>query len=147
MDFNDIGQILQVLVIIGALTVPFYLYYRNKKVQKLIQRVLPLVPSALSAAADAFPDKKGVFDKHDLLVVLGRLTEMMQETITDPANTSFNDIQDELYEFVTTELERYREAGVTGVPHVSDGVVKTQINLIFRTIRRAALEDSAGDNS
>ncbi len=147
MDFNDLFQIGQVLAIIGVLTVPFFLYYRNAKARAIIKKVLPFMPSALAAAAAATPDKKGVFDKHDMLVLAGRLTQMMQETISDPTNVTFDDVQDELYEFVKTELDRYRESGVKGVPYVTDESIRTQINVIFRAVRSASREDSAGNNS
>ncbi len=147
MGFNEIKEIIEVLVIIGVLIVPFYLYYTNKKARGIIKKVLPFLPRLLAAAAAKTPDKKGVFDKHDFLVVLGRLTEKIQETIDDPENISFYDVKDELYEFVKTELDRYKDAGVSGVPDVTDESIRTQINIVFRAIKQAQSEDSAGNDS
>lgn len=147
MDINQLLEILVTLLPIIGLGVFFFFYYKNEKVRSATKAVLKFAPFLLSLLASRVKDKKGVFDKHDALVLLGRLAEHIRETIADPTNISFDDVQDDLFDFVRKELDTYRAAGVKGVPDVTDASIRVQIRVIFLAAQRMADENSTGDDS
>ncbi len=147
MDINQLLEILVTLLPIIGLGVFFFFYYKSEKVRSATKAVLKFAPFLLSLLASRVKDKKGVFDKHDGIVLLGRLAEHIRETVNNPANASFDDVQDDLFDFVRRELDTYREAGVKGVPDVTDESIRVQIRVIFEAAQRMASEDSTGDDS
>jgi hypothetical protein len=147
MDINQLLEILVTLLPIIGLGVFFFFYYKSEKVRSATKAVLKFAPFLLSLLASRVKDTKGVFDKHDALVLLGRLAEHVRETIADPTNVSFDDVQDDLFDFVRKELDTYRAAGVKGVPDVTDESIRVQIRVIFLAAQRMADENSTGDDS
>jgi len=147
MDINQLLEILVTLLPIIGLGVFFFFYYKSEKVRSATKAVLKFAPFLLSLLASRVKDKKGVFDKHDVLVLLGRLAEHIRETIADPTNISFDDVQDDLFDFVRKELDTYRAAGVKDVPDVTDASIRVQIRVIFLAAQRMADENSTGDDS
>lgn len=147
MDFStllDVAKVLGVVVVLAGL---FYSYYKSQGVRTLVQTVLPFVPALLASRAAATEDKEGVFDAHDMWVVLERVTRRINGVVDDPANKNFEDVQDDVFDIVSTELNRYREAGVTGVPDINDEAVRVQVRVVFEAVQRALGEDSTGDNN
>jgi len=147
MDINQLLEVLVTLLPIIGLGVFFFFYYKSEKVRSATKSVLKFAPFLLSLLASRVKDKKGVFDKHDALVLLGRLAEHIRETIADPTNISFDDVQDDLFDFVRKELDTYRAAGVKDVPDVTDASIRVQIRVIFLAAQRMADENSTGDDS
>jgi len=147
MGFDQILGILVTLLPMIGIGAFFFFYYKSEKVRSTTKTVLRFVPTLLALLASRSKDKKGVFDKHDVFVLLGRLAEHVRETIENPANASFDDVQDDLFDFVRRELDTYREAGVKGVPDITDESIRVQIRVIFLAAQRMASEDSTGDNS
>jgi len=147
MDINQLLEVLVTLLPIIGLGVFFFFYYKSEKVRSATKSVLKFAPFLLSLLASRVKDKKGVFDKHDALVLLGRLAEHIRETIADPTNASFDDVQDDLFDFMRKELDTYRAAGVKDVPDVTDASIRVQIRVIFLAAQRMADENSTGDDS
>lgn len=145
MDFREILELVGVTAGVAGLGLFFYFYYTNEKVKTWADRVLKKIPlsTLLGLAATRVEDKKGEFDAHDALVVAGRLADFLRETITDPTNTSFESVEDDLFTFLDTELDRYRNAGVRGVPEISDHALRTNVKIVFEQIVRALSEDQA----
>ncbi len=141
-----LGVLVTLLPLIG-MGAFFFFYYKSESVRSVTKEVLRFAPAILAFLASRVKDKKGVFDKHDAIVLLGRLATHIRETINDPANASFADVQDDLFNFIRQELDTYREAGVKGVPDVTDESIRVQIRVIFEAAQRMASEDSPGDDS
>lgn len=146
----DIREILELVFTTGAVTgtaLLFYWYFMKPEVKLWVDKGLKYLPFLLSLAAGLVKDKKGEFDLHDMLKVTERLTIFLKETITDPENISFEDVEEETFVFLSTELNRYRNAGVRGVPDISDAVLKTNVKVVFEQIVRVMHEDSTGNDS
>jgi len=146
MDFDNVLEILKVLVIIFALSGLFYVYFKYEGVRKGVKKILPFIPYVFAFLGARTVDKKGVFDQHDFWVLLGRVTERIKDTIEDPTNRLFEDVEDEVFEIVSDELSRYKVAGVAGIPDINDPSIRTQVRIVFETIKGVAGEDSAGSN-
>jgi hypothetical protein len=148
MGFSAVLDLLVTLLPIVGVGVLLYFCYTNEKVRSVMTKALRFAPFLWSILAAKIPDKKGVFDSHDVFVLFGRLSNHIQETLADPTNVSFDDVQDDLFDFVSRELDTYRAAGVKSVPDVSDESIRTQVKVVFEAIQRAfGDEDSAGDDS
>jgi hypothetical protein len=149
MDIREILEIVAMITGTAGLGVLFYFYYTNDKVKIWVDRILKNIPlsTVLNLAASKVEDKKGEFDTHDALKVSARLADFLRDTIADPSNTNFNDVDEEVFEFLNTELDRYRKAGVAGVPDIDDQVLRTNVKVVFEQIVRALGEDSTGNNS
>lgn len=136
----DFKQLLDVVIIVGIVA-SFgglsYAYYTNEKVRNVVKKVLPFLPMVLKLVAGRIEDKKGVFDLHDFVVLMGRVSERLRATFNDVSNLEFEDVQDEVFAIVSEELKRYRDAGVQNVPNVSDETVRQQVKLVFEAIKRA----------
>jgi len=145
MDLTLILEILGVALGVGVLGVFFFFYFKNEKVKKSVNRILNTVPvgSLISFAASKVRDKKGVFDTHDALVVAGRLSDHLKVTINDPDNVSFEDVEDDVFDFLSRELKRYRNAGVAGVPDISDEALRTNVRVVFEQVQRVLREDKS----
>ena len=148
MDIREILELLGMVAGTASLGVLLYFYYTNAKVKGAVDKGLKYLPFLLSFAGRFVKDKKGEFDLHDMLKVTERLTLFLRETITDPENTSFEDVEEETYAFLSKELNRYKKAGVRGVPDISDDVLKVNVNVVFQQIVRVMHhEDTAGNDS
>lgn len=147
MDFETILEALKVLGVVVVLSGLLYSYYRFEGVRKAFKKVLPFLPHIFAFLGSRAEDKKGVFDQHDLWVLLGRVTDRIKETIQDPANKEFADVEDEVFEIVSDELARYRNAGVSGIPDLDDPAIKVQVKVVFEAIQSALREDSTGSDS
>jgi len=144
MNFNDTLTTLLPIIGIGVF---FFFYYKSKRVRGATKSVLRFAPMLLSILASRIKDKPGVFDKHDMLVLTGNLMTHIHETINDPANTNYDDVSDDLFEFVRAELDRFREMGIKNVPDITDEAIYTQIRIVFTSLQEAFSEDTTGDGS
>ena len=133
MSLDEVLGILEVLGAVVALALFFFFYFRSSSFREKVGGLLKFLPALLGAAASRVKDTKGVFDKHDALVVLGRVSTRIQESIADPQNKTFEDVQDEVFEIVSSELAVY--AGMPGVPDLDDSAIRTQVQVIFAAIQ------------
>ncbi len=147
MDIREILELFGMVAGTASLGTLLYFYYTNPKVKDLVDKGLKYLPFLLSFASRFVKDKKGEFDLHDMLKVTERLTIFLRETINDPLNTSFEDVEEETYAFLSKELNRYKRAGVRGVPDISDDVLKANVKVVFEQIVRIMHEDSTGNDS
>ncbi len=148
MDIREILELLGMVVGTAGLGLLFFFYFTNAKVKEIVDKGIKYLPMLLSFAGRFVKDKKGEFDLHDMLKVTERLTVFLRETINDPENTSFEDVEEETFAFLSTELSRYRDAGVRGVPDISDDVLKTNVKVVFEQIVRVmSHENSTGNDS
>ncbi len=145
MSIDELLNIGKTVAMIGGLATFFFFYFRNPGFQKQVKQVLRFLPAVATWVAGLVPDKKGEFDTHDYLIVLGKVAVKLQETIEDPANKSFEDIQDDVLSILRSELAAYE--GMPGVPSVDDASLQIQIRVIFEGIQRATSEDSTGNDS
>ena len=145
MDFKELFELVAMVAGTSGLAILFYFYFNNTNVKMWVDRAVKSIPlsSLLNIAAANTKDTKGVFDAHDALKVSARLADFIRDTVTDPANVKFRDVEEELYVFLSTELNRYRDAGVRGVPDISDEVLRTNVHVVFDQITRALSEDTA----
>lgn len=143
MEFREILELLGVTLGVAGLGFFFFFYFTNEKFKSAANSVLNKLPiSALfRLAASRVKDTKGVFDAHDALAVAGRLSDFFRNTISDPDNVSFEDVEEEVFTFLDTELDRYRNAGVHGVPDISDEALRTNVRVVFEQIKRALGEN------
>lgn len=146
IDLSQLKDIGIILGVVASLTGLFYTYYTNERVRNVVNSMLPFLPAIFQLVAARDEDKKGVFDTHDMWVVLGRVSTRLRTTLNDPANANFEDVQDDVVSIITEELNVYRNAGVKNVPNINDEAVKVQVRVVFEAIKRAASEDSTGDN-
>lgn len=140
MSINELLDIGKMVLMVGSLATFFFFYFRNPKFQKIVKQVLVFAPNLFKMVARYVPDEKGVFDTHDLLVLTGRVTERLKTTIENSDNVVFDDVQDEVFDIVRTELLRYK--GMEGVPALNDPGLRAQVQVIFEGIQRAISEDS-----
>lgn len=147
MDIREILELLGMVVGTAGLGLLFFFYFTNEKVKNAVDSGMKYLPMLLGFAGRFVKDKEGVFDTHDMLQVTARLAAFLQETINDPLNTRFEDVEEETFAFLSTELNRYRNAGVQGVPDISDEVLKVNVKIVFKQIARAMYENPPGNNS
>jgi len=147
----DLSQLVGVGEVIGFVAIfagILYAYYRFPKVQNVVHTVLPFIPWVLSLIAARTTDKKGVFDAHDLWVVMSDVSRRLNDIIADQYNPTFADVQDDVFAFVKQELDKYRAAGVKGVPDVNDAQIKVAVKVVFDAIQRvSSVENTSGNNS
>lgn len=136
MEFRELLELLGVTVGVAAVGVVFYLYYTKEKVREVMNKLLPFLPLVFSFLAARSKDTKGVFGTHDAFVVMGRLSQHIRETVNDPTNVNFEDVQDDLFEFLSGEFDRYITAGVRNVPDINDATVRMQVKVTFQAIQR-----------
>lgn len=147
MDFNLILEVLTTLLPVVAVGLFFFFWYRSKSFRAAAGTALRWLPTLLSLVASRVKNKPGVFDKHDMLVLTGNLVAHIHETVNDPSNANFDDVADDLFEFVRAELDRFQEMGIQNVPDVDDEAIRTQIRVVFTSIQEAFSEDTTGDDS
>lgn len=137
IDFEQLRDAAVLLGIVASFGGLCYVYYTNEKVRDVMNKVQPLLPVVLEFFARRIKDQKGVFDLHDFVVLMGRVSERLRETFTDPSNIEFDDVQDEVFAIVAAELKIYRDAGIKNVPDISDETIRQQVKLVFEAIKRA----------
>ena len=147
IDFTQLRDVSIIIGIVASFGGLSYVYYTNEKVRNVVKKILPFLPMVLGFFAGRIKDEKGVFDLHDFVTLMGRVSERLRATFNDVSNLEFDDVQDEVFAIVSEELKRYREAGVKNVPNVSDETVKQQVKLVFEAIKRVTSENPAGDDS
>ncbi len=145
MNIDELLNIGKTVAMIGGLAAFFFFYFRNPGFQKQVKNALNFIPSVATWVASLVSDKKGEFDAHDYLIVLGRVATKLQDTIEDPTNKSFEDIQDDVLSILRSELAAYE--GMPGVPSVDDAGLQIQVRVIFEGIQRATREDPTGNDS
>jgi len=64
-----------------------------------------------------------------------------------PMLLSIDDVENDLFEFVRSELDRLWKMGMTNVPDINDEVLRTHIKVVFTSIQEAFSEDTTGDDS
>lgn len=141
MDIREILELVGMVVGTAGLGLLFYFYFTNAKVKSAVDQGLKYLPTVLGLAKGFVKDKKDVFDAYDALVVTERLSVFFRETVTDPTNTNFLDVEEEAFTFLKRELDRYKKAGVRGVPDIDDQVLRTNVKVVFEQIVRALSED------
>jgi len=141
MDIREILELLGMVAGTAALGLLLFFYFTNAKVKEVVDKVIKYLPMLLALGGRFVKDKKGVFDTHDMLQVTARLSAFLQETVTDPTNTNFSDVEEETFAFLKTELDRYKNAGVCGVPDISDDVLRTNVKVVFEQIVRVMHEN------
>ena len=144
MSLNEVLELLKVLGGVVALAAFFFFYFRSSSFRGKVGGVLKFLPAVLGLAASKVEDTKGVFDSHDTLMVLSRISTRIQETIADPQNKVFEDVQDEVFEIVSSELAKYE--GMPGVPDLNDPVIRTQVQVVFASIQAAMNDDGTTRN-
>ena len=147
MGIDEIKELVGMVAVTASIGVLFYFYFTNAKVKSAVDKGIKYVPMLAGFAGRFVKDKEGVFDTHDMLQVVGRLSAFLQSTINDPLNTGFEDVEEETFYFLSTELNRYRKAGVRGVPDISDDVLRANVKVVFEQIVRAMHEDSIRNDS
>jgi methyl coenzyme M reductase subunit C-like uncharacterized protein (methanogenesis marker protein 7) len=147
IDFTQLRDVSIIVGIVASFGGLSYVYYTNEKVRNIVKKILPFLPMVLGFFAGRIKDEKGVFDLHDFVTLMGRVSERLRATFNDVSNLEFDDVQDEVFAIVSEELKRYREAGVKNVPNVSDATVRQQVKLVFEAIKRVTSENPAGDDS
>lgn len=143
IDFSQLLDAAIILGIVASFGGLCYVYYTNEKVRGVVKKVMPFVPMVLGFLAGRIKDEKEVFDLHDFVVLMSRVSERLRATFNDVSNLEFDDVQDEVFAIVSEELKRYRDAGVKNVPNVSDETIRQQVKLVFEAIKRATGEDTA----
>lgn len=151
--WNDIVSALPVLGGIAFLTAVVYLYYNSPKVRSFVSLLLPYLPVLLSILASRTRDTDKVFDKHDALVLASDVAQRIKGVLADPENTRFEDVEDDIFRLVEVELEKYRKAGVQGVPELNSDAIRQQVRIAFdiakqlRQLEISQNEDTAGNGN
>lgn len=147
MNINNFLDILITLLPIIGIGGFFFLYYKNQKTQSITKKILKFAPFILSFLVSIIPDKKNVFDKHDMVILITKLSTYIRETINDPTNADFNDVQEELFNFIRSELDNYKKIGLKNVPDINNDSIRIQIKVVFDSFQRIFRENSSGSNN
>jgi len=145
MDIREILDLVGTVAATAGLGLLFFFYFKNPKVKMWVDRILKSIPlsTLLNMAASKVEDDPSEFDTADALKVSARLADFFRDTLADSTNTSFEEVEDDVFEFLSIELKRYRDAGVRGVPNISDESLRTNVRVVFEQIVRASSEDPA----
>lgn len=141
MGLSEIIDLGKVLLGVVGLAAFFFFYFKHQGFRNTVNKLLVYLPGIAKLVASRIEDKKGEFDLHDTMVVLGRVSEKISATIHDPANVRFEDVQDEVFDIVRSELANYKN--LPGVPDLNDPAILAQVRVVFENIQRALGEDSA----
>jgi hypothetical protein len=147
MDIREILELLGMVAGTAALAFLFFFYFTNDKVKGIVDKVIKYIPAALSIGGRFVKDKEGVFDTHDMLQVTARLTAFLEQTLADPLNNTFADVEEETFDFLSRELNAYKKAGVSGVPDISDEVLRVNVKVVFKQISQAMYENPTRNDS
>jgi len=138
MSLNDLLDIAIPLTGVIGLAVLFFFYFTNDKVKKAVDQGLKYIPFALTFAKRFVKDKKGEFDTYDTLEVMARVSARIKETVDDPTNKTFEDVEDEVFDIVRDELAKYKN--LPGVPNLEDPAIRVQVKVVFQSVQRALRE-------
>jgi len=139
MDFSLLIGVLGSLAAITALSLLFFFYFRNEAFKKNVNQLSTLMPFILGLIGKRVKDKPGVFDTHDGLMLVARVSERIRTTIQDPTNKVFEDVEEEVFDIVRDELRRYED--LPGIPDLEDPLIKAQVRVVFEAVQRAMSED------
>lgn len=141
MDFHEILDILTVLGGVVGLSVLFFFYFTNAKVKNVVDRGLTYLPLILNFAKRFVKDKKGEFDTYDAMELLSRVSLRIRETIDDPTNKSFEDVEEEVFDILRDELAQYKN--LPGTPDLDDPAIRVQVKVVFQSIQKALLDEDS----
>ncbi len=141
MDFSQILDILKVLGGVVGLSVLFFFYFTNAKVRSAVDKGLKYLPFVLSFAKRFVKDKKGVFDTYDALELMTRVSARIKETVEDPTNKRFEDVEEEVFDILRDELAQYKN--LPGAPDLNDPAVRIQVKVVFQSVQRALLDEDS----
>lgn len=88
-----------VLVLGGAV----YLYFRFGKQSSTVKSVFAVGGSLIKSVANMLPDDASELDAHDVVLVIGRLLEVIPQWAADPNNATFEDCKDEILVFIEAQ--------------------------------------------
>lgn len=145
MGINELLDIAITLVGVIGLAVLFFFYFTNAKVKSVVNQGLKYLPFILTFAKRFVKDKKGEFDTFDAMEVMARVATRIKETVEDPTNKTFEDVEEEVFDIVRDELAQYKN--LPGTPDLSDPAIRVQVKVVFQSVQRALLEDSTRDDS
>jgi len=145
MGINELLDIAIPLVGVIGLAVLFFFYFTNAKVKSVVNQGLKYLPFILTFAKRFVKDKKGEFDTFDAMEVMARVATRIKETVEDPTNKTFEDVEEEVFDIVRDELAQYKN--LPGTPDLSDPAIRVQVKVVFESVQRALLEDSTRDDS
>ncbi len=145
MGINELLDIAITLVGVIGLAVLFYFYFTNAKVKSVVNQGLKYLPFILTFVKRFVKDKKGEFDTFDALEVMARVSTRIKETVEDPTNKTFEDVEEEVFDIVRDELAQYKN--LPGTPDLDDPAVRVQVKVVFESVQRALVEDSTRDDS
>jgi hypothetical protein len=145
MGINELLDIAIPLVGVIGLAVLFFFYFTNAKVKSAVDQGLKYLPFVLTFAKRFVKDKKGEFDTFDALEVMARVSTRIRETVEDPTNKTFEDVEEEVFDIVRDELAQYKN--LPGAPDLDDPAVRVQVKVVFQNVQRALVEDSTRDDS
>ena len=140
MDLQQLLDIAKLVGMVGGIGTFLYFYFTNPKVKEVANQVLKFLPGILKILASRVKDDPNKFDTHDFLVIVSNVTTKLQETVSDPTNVEFADVQDEITELVQEELQRLRDANIPGIPDVNDKGIPVIVGVIFDQIKAATNE-------
>jgi len=145
MGINELLDIAITLVGVIGLAVLFFFYFTNAKVKSVVNQGLKYLPFILTFVKRFVKDKKGEFDTFDALEVMARVSTRIKETVEDPTNKTFEDVEEEVFDIVRDELAQYKN--LPGTPDLDDPAVRVQVKVVFESVQRALVEDSTRDDS
>jgi len=145
MGINELLDIAIPLVGVIGLAVLFFFYFTNAKVKNVVDKGLKYLPFVLTFAKRFVKDKKGEFDTFDAMEVMARVSTRIKETVADPTNKTFEDVEEEVFDIVRDELAQYKN--LPGAPDLDDPAVRVQVKVVFESVQRALVEDSTRDDS
>jgi hypothetical protein len=145
MGINELLDIAIPLVGVIGLAVLFFFYFTNAKVKSAVDQGLKYLPFVLTFAKRFVKDKKGEFDTFDAMEVMARVSTRIRETVEDPTNKTFEDVEEEVFDIVRDELAQYKN--LPGAPDLDDPAVRVQVKVVFQSVQRALVEDSTRDDS
>ncbi len=140
MDLQQLLDIAKLVGLVGGMGTFLYFYYTNAKVKGVTNQLLKFLPGILKILASRIKDDPNKFDTHDFLVIVSNVVTKLQETVSDPTNVEFADVQDEITELVQEELQRLRDANIPGIPDINDKGIPVIVGVIFDQIKAATNE-------
>ncbi len=135
MDLQQLLDIAKLVGMVGWIGTFSYFYFTNPKVKEISDKLLKFLPGLLKIVASRIKDDPNKFDLHDIAVVVSNIVTKLQETVSDPTNVEFADVQDEITELVQSELQRLRDAGVAGIPDINHKGIPVIVGVIFDQIK------------
>jgi len=133
------------LVGVISLSVLLFFYFTNAKVKSAVNTGLKYLPFVLTFAKRFVKDKKGEFDTYDALELMARVSARIRETVEDPTNKRFEDVEEEVFDIVRDELAQYKN--LPGAPDLEDPAIRVQVKVVFQSVQRALIEDRTGSDS